>query len=84
MRASRFTLAKIGRVPERARTSCKWFGQIWKNKRQKKKHCIRKVLITRGPQNGQKVRLNLVCKQSCIDVKCANKQMKCLQPYYLV
>merc|ERR1712224_503313 len=58
----------IGRVRARANRTCKWFREKYKNKVLKKKYCLRKVLITSGPREGRRVRLNQVCRKTCADL----------------
>jgi len=71
--SNRFDLPKIGRVKERKNVHCRWFRDVYKNKRIKKKYCIRKVKINSGPKKGRMVKLNLVCKAACLEINAGSK-----------
>ena len=75
---NKFTLAKFGRRKPRPNTHCKWFREVYKNKVIKKKLCLRKVRITRGPKRGRMIRLNLVCRRACMDLGIGNKNLNCV------
>jgi len=66
--SNKVNFPNIGRVRARANRTCKWFREKYKNKVLKKKYCLRKVLITSGPREGRKVRLNQVCRETCADL----------------
>jgi len=72
--SNRFDLPRIGRVARRKGVKCKWFRDVYKNKRIKRKYCGRKVLITRGPKKGRRVKLNLICKAACLVINAGWKQ----------
>jgi len=76
--SNKFTLPKIGRVKERPSNHCRWFGMVYKNRRIKRKYCIRKVLITKGPKKGKLIKLNLICKRACMDINAGNKNLDCI------
>merc|ERR1712224_43925 len=76
--SNEFNLPKIGRVKERPNSHCRWFRNIYKNKRIKKKLCNRKVKITKGPKRNKMIKLNLVCKRACMDLGVGNKNLKCV------
>merc|ERR1719399_399589 len=76
--SNEFNLPKIGRVKERPNSHCRWFRNIYKNRRIKKKLCNRKVKITKGPKRNKRIKLNLVCKRACMDLGVGNKNLKCV------
>jgi len=76
--SNEFNLPKIGRVKERPNSHCRWFRNIYKNKRIKKKLCNRKVKITKGPKRNKMIKLNLVCKRACMDLGVGNRNLKCV------
>jgi len=73
-----FDLPKIGRVKERLNVHCRWFRNKYKNRRIKRKYCIRKVLITKGPKKGKRIKLNLICKRACMDINAGNQNLDCI------